>query len=205
MTTADEPDLTPAPTDPAAPAEPQPALSPGALSPGALIDILRGALPLPTEGPVAALPSGELDITVGGKHGTLVHLPRPLFGQMKTLIRAEGRLADVLRAVEQRNSAYRNKLMVDVAKFEGAAGPGNVELSVENLEGLAAIRDESREHVTQGEEATEAALVEFWTLVFATLDESDPPEPDQWPVDLLDATLPGKVINHWRYAQPGPG
>lgn len=200
MTTAQDPVDQPAPEPEAEPA------AGATISPEALAEMILAASKLPESGPLAALPSGEMEITLGGSR--VVHLPRPLFGQMKVLIRAEGRLDATLKGIRQRNSAFRNKLLfTDLVEFEGDAGKGNIELSVDNLEGLAAIRDESLRVAEEGEDAIDAALTEFWQLVFATLVglAGTEYEPDDWPADLLDASIPKRAIAHWRYAQPGPG
>lgn len=167
----------------------------------ALLALIAQATDLPKSGPIIGEPTGEIRVTLAT--GETV-LPRPLFGQIKVLIRGQSRFAAAIDALELKRQANRNEIREEHKAYQGDADDGNVTPTLDNLDALAKLRDRTQAVGDEIQEALEAALVEWWTLVFGTLTDEVPPE-ELWPAVMIDASLPSKMVNHWRYAPAGPG
>lgn len=126
-------------------------------------------------------------------------LRRPAFGEIRTLIRKQGDVADRLQAISFAGTAHTNEALT-AAKDRIDTGK---DITAEDLPTLQKIRDDSRAYTEKMEEETEEALVEWWSVVFETLAPTVTPE--QWPGFLLDSRLPARMVQHWRFVPTGPG
>lgn len=158
---------------------------------------------LPTAGPLTGdQATGE--ITVALTSGPIT-LPRPTFGQIRKMIRAEEHLAKRLKNVEYKSIALLNKFREDAKALEGNAGPGNIEVTMENIPALEALRDENRDNADRIEDDRDDEIAKWWTEAFTLLAPTVAVDPESWPADLIDPGLPARVVAHWRRNPVGPG
>lgn len=144
------------------------------------------------------LDTGDIQIRLAGKPPPppLV-LPRPTFGQIKRLIRAEGRTADTLQAISTEAQAVRNAVM-QAAEESGV-------IRDETIPALTEMRDKVRAAADKATDAAHDTLAAWWTDVFTELNDGAVPDQDAWPSIFMDPELPGRMIRHWRFQPTGPG
>lgn len=144
------------------------------------------------------------EITVGFSTGP-VTLPRPTFGQIRKMIRAEEHLDSRLKNIGYRSAAMLNKFREDVKPLQGDAGEGNIDLNLANVSVLEGLRDENRANADAIEDERDDEIVTWWTLAFSTLAPTVVVDTETWPADLIDPGLPARVVAHWRRNPVGPG
>lgn len=193
-----------------APSDDEPGGEPGADDDPAMVELRQqvldgiAAMTLPETGSVTGnKATGEVTIAMTPNPVTL---PRPTFGQIRTLIRAEEHLETRLGNLTFRSTAYLNKFRNDTKPLQGDAGEGNLTLSMDTIPTLERLRDESRDQADQIEDERDAEIIAWWTLVLSTLaSDAAAVTEESWPADLIDPSLPGRVVAHWRRNPVGPG
>lgn len=144
--------------------------------------------------------TGEIDVLL--TTGWTV-LPRPTFGQIKPLIRAQGRISDDLQGSSYAALAAAAKI---TAAAEALSKDGASIITQDNLDRLETLRAESRAAADVGEDALVSSLTGWWTTVFGLLLGDDKvPDEATWPSSFMDAKTPAEMIAHWRFVPRGPG
>lgn len=144
-------------------------------------------------------PEGAIDILLGD--GEWVTLPRPTFGQIKPLIRTQGRIQDELQTL-----AYAALAQADeVIKAERELRTGGMSMT-EQLGPITELRNKAREAADVAEEATGESLAGWWRDVFELLAGiGKVPDEEKWPSIFMDPKIPTAMVNHWRFVPTGPG
>lgn len=156
----------------------------------------------PGDPPIVYHPNGTIDLTM--PDGRLA-LPRPTFGQIKSLIRTLGEVTDAMQIGSNRAVAISRKITAET-KVMSEQKPDQGVIRVDTLDRLAELNTEARAAADDSEAATESALTMWWIAVFETLMPEDKrPSEDSWPSFVLDPKLPAQMVAHWRFVPTGPG
>lgn len=149
------------------------------------------------EGPIQLLPTGEIAIAFA--NGRRV-LPRPTFGQIQPLIRAEGHLRDEMATCSNKTAAIASRLLQSLPGTTGEDG----KITDDDLPELERIRAESRTAADEVEAEVQRLMSDWWSAVLDLLDPAAP-GPDSWPSSFLDPKMPTRMVSHWRFIPVGPG
>lgn len=157
----------------------------------------------PDDPPIVYHPNGTIDLTMPAGRLTL---PRPTFGQIKPLIRAQGALIDALNIGKNRAMAVATETLRETKEMADA-DPNDRIVRPDTLDRLTTLAQKTREVADETESTTQALLAGWWTQVFDVLitDETGRPAEDDWPSFFLDPQIPGNMISHWRFVPTGPG
>lgn len=132
-------------------------------------------------------------------------LPRPNFRQIQQLIRLNGKVTDILNGTIDKSLAFSHKAMAE-AKEASEAQDGAV-VTEATLGRREEVREEARKIAEEADTLIADMLGQWWTLVFELLvtDESKRPTEDAWPSWFMDAKLPNRMVQHWRFVPRSPG
>lgn len=121
-------------------------------------------------------------------------LRRPGFGETKTLRTALEHVEDEIARIQTDSNLAILAITAEVEAIEADTAKDPAERVRQHAELQQRSRDKGRAITAAAEELR----VEWWRLVFDTL-VLNPSKPEM-PSWVMDAGLPGRVMNHWRFA-----
>lgn len=130
-------------------------------------------------------------------------LARPTFGQLRKLRLAHEAMISEVSDVTAEMTVEGEDLQAEVTKVLS----DDEMTKAKKQQAISRLRKRDREGGAKITEATEAGLIAWWGTVLDVLAAGGRPEsfPDDWPGWIVDGSLPGKLLAHWRSAPLGRG
>jgi hypothetical protein len=139
--------------------------------------------------------TGVIRLVIGGSRTVL---RRPFFGEFKRLRLSLEAATDSITDVRIDVEALAAELHDEQQRIADDDKLGHRERAAAVME----LRKRDREAGRKLTSVAEDARVEWWADVFDVLGAK---QPDDWPSWIADATLPDRIIRHWRSAPLGRG
>lgn len=134
----------------------------------------------------------------------VVRVRRPFLGELKDIRLDLEAIQDELAVTAATVSAEGQAMREEATALAEKLGSGEVTLE-EHAEQLADIRRRDRDTARRMDDQREAKMLGWWSKIFGVLALDEVPDVMAYPAWILDARLPGRVLNHWRQIPSGPG
>lgn len=134
-----------------------------------------------------------------------VRVRRPFLGELKAIRLA---LQEVQDAITERSQDVARQGQAFIARGQEASK----QLADKTIDAdehrriVTEIAAEDQRVARELDDWREQLMLDWWRdAVFGSLALDDIPDQMQWPMWMLDRTLPGKCLGHWRTVPTGPG